>query len=254
MISKVLQAGGRIFVGEDFVDEVMDLFPDTTYPIGKGFRVYVGKTANDLILFTEHKPVANLGEGTYVMTCPGGFQYAMDQIDQVREWTSKTGVLLNLRQAAASPSGLYGCTKVIQASCEAAIRKLGRRASSLAKKAVGQDERVVGFWQKHAKRGNSKTARMLLSAYSESIPKIALGKQAAAAELGMYGMPSRVVKVGLTACSDLHEAAGGIVANLHQRKAAHHRAIMGFFGQHAKEANCMASRLLSSCYPDCDET
>lgn len=238
-----------MFVNEDFVDEVLDLYPDTSTQIGRGWQVYLGKTAMDLVLFTDHLPVEGIKGPAYVMSCPGGISFAQEKIDLTRQWVKKHGSW-GFKQSAVSPSGLYGYTKAVQGCCEGAIRKLGRRASRIVRTAAGRDERVLSFLQRHAKRNNSKTAKILVAAYKEGMPK--LGKVAAAAELGMYGIPAKTVKIGLGACSDLHEAAGGIVASLHQRKPDAYKDIVGFFGKHAKEADCLHSRLLSSCYPDCD--
>lgn len=247
MAAKIIEAGGRVFVGEDYVDEVLELFPETTVPLGRGWQVNLGKTAQDLLLFTDHSPVEGIRGATYLMTCPGGFDYAQEKINIMREWDKRQG---SLRLAGVSPSGLYGYTKAVQGCCEGAIRKLGRRASRIVRTAAGKDERVLDFLQRHAKRNHSKTAKILLGAYQESLPKFA--KVAAAAELSMYGVPAKTVKLGLTACSDLHESAGSIVASLHGRKPDLYKNVVGFFGRHAKEAGCLHSRLLSSCYPDCD--
>jgi len=250
MAAKVLDAGYRVFVNEDFVDEIVELFPETSTAIGKGWQVNLGKTSKDVLLFTDHSPVEGLKGACYVMTCSGGTDYALERIDLTRQWIAKHGSWGFERAAATSPSGLYGYTKAVQGCCEGAIRKLSRRASRIVRAAVGRDERVLDFLQRHAKRNHSKTAKILVSAYQESMPKFA--KVAAAAELGMYGIGAKTVKIGLNACSELNEAAGGIVANLHSRKPDLYKNVVGFLGKNAKEAGCMYSRLLSSCYPDCD--
>lgn len=259
MAAKIIEAGGRVFVSEDYVDDVLDLFPDTSVSIGKGWQVNLGKTANDLLLFTDHAPVEGIKGATYLMTCQGGIPYAQEKIGLLREWGDRQGMWSLV--AAAAPSGMYGYTKAVQGCCEGAIRKLGRRASRIVRSAARRDERVVGFLQAHAKRNHSKTAKVLLAAYQESLPKLAsmrmiapaeLLKMAAVAELGMYGLPSKTVRLGLNACADLHEAAGGIVASLHNRKADQYKSVVGFFGRHAKEAGCLHSRLLAGCYPNCD--
>lgn len=252
MAAKVIEAGGRIFVNEDFVDDVLDLFPDTTTAVGTGWKINLGKTAMDLLLFTEHSPIPAMKDTPYVLTCPGGFEYAQAKIEAMRQWRSAHEDQV-FKQAAKAPSGLYGYTKAVQSCCEGAVRKLNRRASRIVRTAVGRDEKVLDFLQKHAKRNNSKTAKVLLGAYKESMPKIAMfaARVAASAELGMYGIPAKTVKLGLGACSELHESAGSIVASLHSRRAELYKDVVGFFGQHAKEAGCMSSRLLSSCYPDC---
>jgi len=71
-----------------------------------------------------------------------------------------------------------------------------------------------------------------------------------ATSYGMYGMPSKVARLGLTACASLKEAAGEISADLHRRRATKHATYTGFLGEHAKTAKCGYSRMLLGFYPD----
>jgi hypothetical protein len=71
-----------------------------------------------------------------------------------------------------------------------------------------------------------------------------------ATSYGMYGMPAKVARLGLTACASLKEAAGEISADLHRRRATQHATYTGFLGEHAKTAKCGYSRMLLGFYPD----
>lgn len=152
------------------------------------------------------------------------------------------------KQAARVPSGLYGYTRAIQASCEASVRRLNKQAGVLVSKAIQKDPNVLDFLQVHAKRAKSKTAKILLASYRDSMPKVAADKTAK--QYGMYGYPVKTASTGLSMCSALREAAGIIGAELHSRQAAKYAHITGFFTEHSKTAKCGASQLILSVYPD----
>lgn len=80
-----------------------------------------------------------------------------------------------MRQAAQA-SGLYGYTKGTQNDVEASVRKAQRRALSVAKTLYARDERSVDFLKAHAKRANSKTARLILAAMKNLGPRVASDK------------------------------------------------------------------------------
>ena len=77
-------------------------------------------------------------------------------------------------------------------------------------------------------------------------------KEAAARKYGLYGYPAKVASLGLTSCTALREEVGRIAVNLHRRRAAQHAHITGFLKNHGKEAKCLHSRMLLSCYPSED--
>jgi len=157
------------------------------------------------------------------------------------------------KAAARAPGGLYGFTKRIQADCEVAIRRLNKRATSLARSAYSKDERVPSFLQTHAKRAKSNSAKVILAAMKTLGPKLGSGGKVAASKTpGLYGYPSNTVKLGLAICASLREDAGLISAALHARRANKHAGITGFLSQHARKARCQTSRMLSACYPDAD--
>lgn len=77
-----------------------------------------------------------------------------------------------------SAGGLYGYTKGTQRDVEVTIRKAQRQASRIAKALYAKDNRSFAFLESHAKRANSKTARLILSAMSVIGPRVAADKTA----------------------------------------------------------------------------
>jgi hypothetical protein len=164
-------------------------------------------------------------------------------------------------KTAASPTGLYGFTKRVQSDCEVTARKLQKSASALAKAAYTKDSEVAPFLALHAKRANSLPAKMLTAALKDMGPKVAAnaGKtlvtdpdKTAARKWGLYGYKSKTASLGLGSCTALRESAGRVASELHGRREGSHSKITGFLKQHAKEANCMYSRMLHAGYPDAD--
>ena len=164
--------------------------------------------------------------------------------------------------------GLYGFNRGVQSSCESSIRKMSRAAAKIAKEAYRKDEDVAPFLAAHAKRGGSLPAKILVEAMKELGPKVAsviktaedksklipaerLTKEAAR-KFGLYGYNQKTASTGLTACMAVREMAGQVTSDLHGRKASDHAHITGFLSNHAKEARCMYSRILSASYPDPD--
>jgi len=158
------------------------------------------------------------------------------------------------KEAARAPSGLYGFTKAIQGDCEASIRKLERRAASLARNAWQKDEETARFLTLHAKRAKSVPARLLVAAMKQLGPKVASSleadKTARDYSHGLYGFRTKTARLGLTACSALREHAGHISYDLHSRRASLYEPITGFFTQHKKATRCNYSRMLLAGYPD----
>lgn len=160
------------------------------------------------------------------------------------------------QKSAADPSGMYGFTKAIQRSAEAATRKLSRSALKIAKRVFAKDEQVVPFLQAHMKREDSKPARVLLAALKEVGPKLASEmrgghpKEAGAPEYGLYGFKAKTADLGLDACKEVRATAGRITADLHRRRADQHEKITGFYKTHSDMAKCAYSGMLLSCYPD----
>ena len=150
--------------------------------------------------------------------------------------------------------GLYGYTKDTQSDVESTIRKAQRQASKLAKTLHGQDSQAMDFLRVHAKRANSKTARLLLALMGE-YPKVDLlpieqVKQAENTPMGMYGYPSGTARLALDACSALRSGIGEVAYNLHSRRMAKHDRITGFLKDHSKAVKCGYTRLLLDTYPE----
>ena len=76
-------------------------------------------------------------------------------------------------QIKLAAGGLYGYTKATQRDVDVSIRKAQKQALRIAKAAYGRDGGVVDFLKVHAKRANSRPARLLLAAMSEIGPKVA---------------------------------------------------------------------------------
>lgn len=87
--------------------------------------------------------------------------------------------VLDQKKGKTAAGGLYGYTKGTQRDVEATIRKAQRRAASVAKTLYAKDERSVDFLKAHAKRANSKTARLILAAMKTIGPRVASDKTAA---------------------------------------------------------------------------
>lgn len=90
----------------------------------------------------------------------------------------QTGWYLRMASDKAAAGGLYGYTKGTQRDVEVSIRKAQRRAASVAKTLYAKDNRSFAFLDSHAKRANSKTARLILSAMSSIGPRLAADKTA----------------------------------------------------------------------------
>lgn len=110
-------------------------------------------------------------------------------------------------RTAGKASGLYGYTKGTQRDVEASVRKAQRRANSIAKVLYARDERSVVFLKAHAKRANSKSARLILAAMKNIGPRVASDKTAGPkltsdqiaeikGEMVKSGVPVRFMKGG----------------------------------------------------------
>jgi hypothetical protein len=262
MTAQFVRLGDRRFVNSDFISEVRKLYPATTSKIPLGFSTYVGWTGKDLVLFTQHDPVGGLQGVVYEVTTnpvkPEAFDVKILKLVKHRELKAASEAPTETVAApqptvhvARAAQGLYGYARLIQACCEVSTKRLNMRARDLMRKAVRRDEAVLTFLQQHVRKGRDLSARVLLSAYRESLPKIAgVEVTAAAPKLGMYGFPVRTATLGLQLCASLRELAGILAADLHTRKASLHPKITGFLDVHSKTAKCASSRLILSCYPD----
>jgi len=185
--------------------------------------------------------------------CQKYFQAGIEDREDAYKFASAWGETLGetqIRTAARAPTGLYGYTKAVQASCESCVRRLNKQAASLVKRASLKDPQVLDFLMTHSKRAKSLSAKVLLASYKESLPKIASTKEAGVRHYGMYGFPVKTASTGLALCTALREAAGVLGSTLHQKRAAEYKNITGFLGTHGKTSKCGAAKLLLSVYPD----
>jgi len=267
--------GERHFVNQDFVDAVGDLYPVTWEKIPLGWHVYTGWQGKDEVLFTQHGPVGEMEGVTYEVNWPPDRPEAFfgdilphiqhtkmahevqtmtrqrltwDNDELTKKWGMTLHDTLRQKQAARAPSGMYGYTKAVQASCETANRKLNKQAADLIKAAVQKDPRVLDFLGIHSKRAKNLPAKILLASYRDSIPKVAIDKEAR--HYGMYGYPVKTARLGVGLCAQMREAAGIVAADLHRRQAALYAKITGFLGEHGKTTKCGTSKLILSVYPD----
>jgi len=149
------------------------------------------------------------------------------------------------RVRVAAAKGLYGFPSSVEKTAGVANRRLAREASRIARDAMKRDAGVVDFLKTHAKREGSRSAKVLLAALKETLPRVA-----AAAEVGMYGHKARTAQIGVQACADVRLAAGRIAADLHGRKGGEHERITSFLKAHAAKGKCAYSGMILSCYPD----
>jgi hypothetical protein len=190
------------------------------------------------------------GKATYEVTHSTGeikttvlrFKGVLTASPVLKSVMSDADASMSLRLAAG---GLYGFPSGIQKTAEVAARKLQRQATSIAMAAMKKDAGVVDFLQTHAKREGNRSAKVLLAALKEKLPRVA-----ASAEMGMYGHKARTAQVGIQACADVKLAAGRIAAELHGRKGAEHERITSFLKTHSSKGRCAYSGLIMSCYPD----
>lgn len=141
--------------------------------------------------------------------------------------------------------GMYGFPLSVEKTASAAGRRLAREAAKIARSALKKDAGVVDFLKVHSKREGSRSAKVLLAALKETMPRVA-----AAAEVGMYGHKARTAQIGVQACADVRLAAGRIAAELHGRRGEEHARLTSFLKTHASKGKCAYSGMILSCYPD----
>ena len=268
--------GERHFVNQDFVDAVGELYSVTWEKIPLGWHVYTGWQGKDEVLFTQHDSVGEMEGLTYEVNFPpdrptaffGDILPHIEHHKMAREvrtmtrqrltWddelTKKWGSTLHdtmalRKEATRIPSGLYGYTKAVQASCEVASRKLTKQAVAVIRKAALRDPRVIDFLGLHAKRAKSLPAKILLASFKDSLPKVASSEKEAR-HYGMYGYPVKTAALGVNACAQMREVAGIIAMDLHKRQATLHGKIVGFLGEHGKTAKSGTCKMLLSVYPE----
>lgn len=147
-------------------------------------------------------------------------------------------------------TGLYGFNKATEGACGAGVNKLQKAAKKIASTLYAKDEGSPSFLTKHAAKGGSKTASMLLKAMESIGPMAQINKTAGRSGTGLYGFSEKTAKLGLAACNDLHHEAGVIAGDLFARKGADPVKVAGYLASHAKKAKCPYAALLGECAPD----
>jgi len=206
---QVLEQGGRVYVNEAFVAQARNLFPAHSLRIPLGYRVATDMTGKGLVYFTRHDDFPTLDGYTYEVTYEPGWSQAWtksilarvehesvppseefmkrNRLAKVEGSLEETWSKINQeldKQAAMTPSGMYGYTKGIQKMCETASRKLHRVASKIVRSASAKDKKVMEFLATHAKRAKSTPAKILVATYNDARPKLASsGFQAQAPEI-----------------------------------------------------------------------
>lgn len=168
-----------------------------------------------------------------------------------------------IKQAHAEPreritskmakGGLYGLPKLIQSSCEGAIRKVSRSATMIAKQLWKKDRKSCAFLNTHYKRTKSIPAKIILIAMKSLGPKVQLDfgePTEKTASKGLYGYRKATVNRSLSACSRLRSEVGVVTLDLHKKRKARKEGILTFFENHNKTAQCDISQLMLSTYPE----
>ena len=186
---------------------------------------------------------------------PQSVRSALEKVkDQDTLWSDAERFLGDNRKlAAVTAGGKYGFTKGTESACGVGVNKLQKSASRIAKALYAKDESSPAFLAKHATKGGSKTATMLLKAMESIGPMAALvkhGKTAGKSGTGLYGFSEKSAKLGLDACTALHHEAGMIAGDLFARKGADPMKVAGYLAVNAKKGKCAYSAMLSEVSPD----
>lgn len=109
---------------------------------------------------------------------PQSVRSALEKVkDQEFLWSDAERFLGDNRKlAAVTAGGKWGFTKGTESACGVGVNKLQKSASRIAKALYAKDESSPSFLAKHATKGGSKTASMLLKAMESIGPMAALVK------------------------------------------------------------------------------
>lgn len=167
--------------------------------------------------------------------------------DEVKFFRGK----LASHQVIVAATGMYGYTKAISSAGDRATKQLHKEAVRIAKAAYSKDSSVVDFLAKHAEKGGSRTARVLLKAMEDIGPRIpTLADKEASGARSLYGFRRKTADIGIAACSQLKLAAGDVAAALGDKWAKRYADMTGFLSRHAEEGQCLYAGMLVSCFPD----
>lgn len=207
---------------------------------GMYYRIY-----GDGVLFARQTPEYKIVSDAY---------NKIEEItkDLAKIYRSLKNVDLQFTGRAASDktaaAGLYGFTKSAEKSCTGATGKLAKYAAKLAKELYTKDADAAPFLEEHAKRG-FKTAKMLRNAMADVGPGPAPKTASSKSGNGLYGFKDSTAKLAMNACSELHQAAGHLAADLAMKFGEKQEDGAGFLKKHAKAAKCAFSDLILDSYP-----
>ena len=100
---------------------------------------------------------------------PESFQDDWEEQNELHRDNFKEEALME----KTSAGGLYGHTKQTQREVETSVKNAKKHAAKLAKDLLKKDAASVDFLKAHSRRANSKTAKLLLEAMAEAVPKVA---------------------------------------------------------------------------------
>lgn len=227
----------QALVGADLVNHIRREYED---------QIAEGVPRNGFTLMTDDSGSGDITfqqqQGDWIVSWNLSSRSAINLLNHVGSWGEQ--------RLAAVATGLYGFRKAVQRDVDSATSKLQKRAGAIARRIYGADEDVVGFLQRHAKTGKSKSAKMLLEAMKDIGPKLASKKEAGVSPKGLYGFKHKTAELGMNACSELRLAAGQIVADLHERRGDGFGDIYAYMQRHSKEGRCMYAGMLVACGPD----
>lgn len=212
---------------------------------GLHYRLY-----GDDTLFQRGTPefaIASKANDT-ILECTKKLSQVYRELDRVDlQFTGRETTFRGASDKTAA-AGLYGFTKSAEKSCTGAAGKLAKYATKLAKELYTKDADAAPFLEEHAKRG-FKTAKMIRSAMADVGPGPAPKTASSKSGNGLYGFKDKTAKLAMEACSDLHQAAGHLAADLAAKFGEKQEDGAAFLKKHAKAAKCAHSDLILDSYP-----
>lgn len=102
---------------------------------------------------------------------------------------------LDMSPVRVAATGLYGFTKATESACGAGVNKLQKAAKRIASALYAKDEGSPSFLAKHASKGGSKTAALLLKAMESLGPMAQINKTASGNKWKVWTGPVAVKEV-----------------------------------------------------------
>jgi hypothetical protein len=123
---------------------------------------------------------------------------------------AELNAFLDMSPVRVAGTGLYGFNKMTESACGAGVSKLQKAAKKIAAALYARDESSPSFLTKHAAKGGSKTAALLLKAMESIGPMAQINKTAAVNKWKVWTGPVAVKEVakalkGVSGFSDVSE-------------------------------------------------